>query len=184
MEATTTDTALAAFDAAGKNEEPSLPQWAVAMSDTELVDARADVVAVIDLHEEKLRPARERKALIESVLLKRLIDRGATVLAHPDFDVTVECKSSTDVLVSELMPLFTMATEGQILTEDLAKALWWETPAPVLRKHLTYLKGLAKKYGAPVQAILDKAVRTIAGVPKLSIEPKERPQKHVTGDAA
>lgn len=172
------ETELREFVEAGANT-PAIPEWAIALSDAELVDARADWLAVIEEHEAQLRPLRNRVALLESVLLKRLTDRGASVLAHPDYTVSVERKDQTDVLVSECMPLFELAANGDIDPKDLAKALWWETPAPVLRKHLTYLKQLVKKYGAPVQAILSKAIRTAPGAPKLVIEPKPREQKKI-----
>lgn len=175
-----TETIEEFLNAGAETPRTTEPEWTLKLSDVDLVNAHADVEAHIDAINEKLRPARERKALIESILLKRLTDRGATVLAHPEFEVIVERKQSSDVLASELTPLFKMAVEGAIDQKDLDKAARWETPPPELKTHLTYLKQLGKKYGAPVLAILDKAIRVTAGAPKLVIAPKEREQKKIT----
>jgi hypothetical protein len=72
--------------------------------------------------------------------------------------------------------LTTLLVDGEPLGADLANAVWVENPpppAPVKRADLAKIKSLVKKYGEPVQSIIDKFVMRPPATKRLIFEPKE-----------
>jgi hypothetical protein len=155
------------------------------------------IATVIDLYDDtdtfiadiqaKLQPAMARRQALYAILDARMRDEKATKLAHPAFEQIeiLPGEKIVDKRIDVLKALLDLENpDGSpvIPAAELSKAIWTETPAPVIKTHMTYLKKLSA-YGARVQEILAKGIVESFGPPRLVLKRAKPVEKNVTSTA-
>ena len=116
--------------------------------------------------------------LVENVLKNRMIADNATVHYADNKRIELKQDYDNDVRIDVLKGLETLVPAAL-----LKKAMWMETPAPIIKTHITHLRALGK-IGSAVQNILEKGiVRVPKGPPKLIITGLAPEQINVTETA-
>jgi hypothetical protein len=107
--------------ATGKSEIAERAAW-LAMSSVDLAQAIIDTeVAAREVGDQALK--------MRAALEARMIQEGASKLAHPDYDIKLVVSKTKTVLLSVLIEkLMPMAADGRIPKADLAKGLWQDPP--------------------------------------------------------
>lgn len=126
----------------------------------------AEDIYMLAQEEAAYRDARQRR---EQELIRRLQERGARELAHPKLTVALDLGT----------PSYDMGTVrsglGEIVPPEELREAWEEAREKVVqvpgRWNGTKLNALARKYGEPVRAVLERA--KVPGAARLKITVKE-----------
>jgi hypothetical protein len=155
---------------------------ALRAADTDSVKELAkQTYALIAQQRAELAPIEDDHALARQVLHERLLADDRTAINDPDFTIAVvpgpsrAAERNDDAILHDLL---NVRIDGEpIPFAEIEPAAWLEPPPPqpepVAKTHLTRLRSLVKKYGAPVQAILDAHVPDPVKTVRFVFEPKE-----------
>ena len=124
-----------------------------------------------------MAPVEEDFIAATTILQERMMAAGASFLDDERFEIalvktTGQATKDDDRLLREL----TAAKQidgNPIPPEAIAEAISVVTPEPEIKSNLTKLKTLAKKYGKPVQDIIDRCVTPGAPKHTFTFKPKE-----------
>ena len=125
------------------------------------------LATLIDHLDTKIKGLQNERGHVEQELTRRLQERGARELAHPTLEVKLVYPSPT-YETAKLMVLAEI-----IPPEDYNKAYqpaWVKEVPQAARFDGRQLNTLARKYGEPVQKVLDQA--RLPSAPKLDVKPK------------
>jgi hypothetical protein len=184
IEATTSralaETELDEFVQAGDPKSAEGPAW-LTLAPKEKADLLMQVREHIAMVRAALKPHEDTERAIFLAIQADMIERKATVVAHPELDIKLEAKTEKQVLAPELLTGLTdLVVKGEIEKADADKAAWLFQPEPEIKTHLSRIKDLAKKYGTTVEPLLAETVRELPPTYKLSITPKKTAEKNVT----
>lgn len=126
-------------------------------------------------------PMEENLALAQRILHERLLAEDRSVINDPDFVIALESAGNFPATKDDaaiLRALVELRVDGDpIPPNELVEAAWEETPPPpqpIVKTNLTKLKSLVKKYGKPVQAIIDAHVSAPPKPKRFVFQPKEQ----------
>lgn len=171
-------------NAGTRDESPaSQPAW-LELAPKEKADLLMQVREHIATGRAALKPHEDLERAIFVAIQADMIARNASVVAHPELEITLKTETPKLVLGPELLAgLKALVDAGDVEKTDADKAAWTYTPPPEIKTHLTHIKSLQKKYGKTVDPLLAKTIRDLPVTHKLTIAYKKTEMIDVTPGA-
>lgn len=177
---------VAASDSLDKEALRTHLRARLALGDTASVkEVGKDAYAVVARVRNELRPAQDALDAVCEVLAEHLSANGREAINDPDFAIMLAPAKPLPPLTNEAAlydALYALRIDGEPLPDEvLGPAAYIEAPPPpppCKRTNLTKIKPLVRKFGAPVQALLDQYVTRRDAPRKLIFAPKEQHVDH------